>query len=157
MSEQSRSDEQRAAEEVIRDEVSRRLGVALVPKQLQLPGGARVDVDGVSPDEKVVVEIFAHQGGLRGGQFHKVARDALKLITLVRARPGTRTILGLASDAAAKAVSGRSWLAEALRTFDVEVLVVELPPDVRSGLVAAQHRQRMVNPTAEDEVSGDMT
>lgn len=57
------------------------VGVELTPRSLRLGGGARVDVDGVAPDESVFVEIFAHQGRLKGAQFHKVARDALKLIT----------------------------------------------------------------------------
>jgi hypothetical protein len=46
------------------------------PRSLRLDDGARIDVDGVAPDESVFVEIFAHQGWLKGAQFHKVTRDA---------------------------------------------------------------------------------
>jgi hypothetical protein len=71
----------------------------------------------VSEDESVLVEVFAHQGRLKGGQFHKVARDALKLITLARSREASRLILAFGEEAAA-CVIGRSWLAEA--TDDME-------------------------------------
>ena len=36
----------------------------------------------MSDDESVLVEVFAHQGQLKGGRRHKIAADALKLITL---------------------------------------------------------------------------
>lgn len=81
MAHQGDSYEQRSAEPLIRRAVSVAVGVELAPRSLRLDGGARVDVDGVAPDESVFVEIFAHQGRLKGAQFHKVARDALKLIT----------------------------------------------------------------------------
>jgi hypothetical protein len=41
----------------------------------------------VAADESILVEVYAHQGRLTGAQFHKVARDALKLATLGRSRP----------------------------------------------------------------------
>lgn len=142
----SDSSEQRSAEPLIRQAVSVAVGVELMPKSLRLDGGARVDVDGVAQDESVFVEIFAHQGRLKGAQFHKVARDALKLITLGRGRPKSRLILAFGDAAAAASVSAGSWLAEALRTWGIEVLVVNLDTDVRAGLLSAQARQIMVNP-----------
>jgi hypothetical protein len=108
---------------------------------------ARVDVDGVAPDESVLVEVFAHQGRLKGAQFHKVARDALKLITLRRSRNDSRLILAFGDADAAACVSGNSWLAEALRTWGIEVLDVDLDDEVRTGLRVAQARQVMVNST----------
>ncbi len=150
MTHQSDSHEQRRAEPLILAGVSAVVGVELAPRSLRLAGGARVDVDGVAPDESVLVEIFAHQGRLRGAQFHKVARDALKLITLGRTRTGCRLIVAFADSDAAACVSARSWLAEALRTWGVEVFVVEIDEDVRAGLRSAQVRQVMVNPTATD-------
>jgi hypothetical protein len=150
MTNQSDSHEQRSAEPLILAGVSAAVGVELAPRSLRLAGGARVDVDGVAPDDSVLVEIFAHQGRLKGAQFHKVARDALKLITLGRARTGCRLIIAFADSDAAACVSARSWLAEALRTWQVEVFVVELDEDVRAGLRSAQVRQVMVNPAATD-------
>ncbi len=146
MAHESDSHEQRCAEPLILAGVSAAVGVELTPRSLRLDGGARVDVDGVATDESVLVEIFAHQGPLKGGQLHKVARDALKLITLARSREHSRLIIAFGDYDAAACVSGTSWLAEALRVWRVEVLVVVLDDDVRAGLRAAQARQVMVNP-----------
>jgi hypothetical protein len=142
---QSDSDVQREAEPVILAGVSAQLGVGLVPRSLRLPGGARVDVDGAAEDESVFVEVFAHQGRLRGGQFHKVARDALKLITVGRGKPTARLILAFGDKEAAASVTGGSWLAEALSVWKVEVFVVELDDAIRGDLRAAQARQVMIN------------
>jgi hypothetical protein len=146
MTHQSDSHEQRSAEPLIREGVSVAVGVELTPRSLRLDGGARVDVDGVAPDESVLVEIFAHQGRLKGAQFHKVARDALKLITLRRSRSRSRLIIAFGDPDAAACVSANSWLAEALRAWEIKVLVVDLNDDVRAGLRSAQARQVMVNP-----------
>ena len=143
----SDSHEQRLAEPLILASVGKELRVELAPRSLRLEHGARVDVDGVAPDESVLVEVFAHQGRLRGGQFHKVARDALKLITLKRTRPAAQLVLAFGDPDAAACVTGTSWLAEALRAWEVAVLVAELDKEIRAGLRAAQVRQVMVNPS----------
>jgi hypothetical protein len=143
--------EQREAEPLIRSGVEAALGgTTLTPTTLTLPNGARVDVDGVDDEQRVFVEIFAKQGRLRGAQFHKVARDALKLITITKDRPETRRIVAFADQQAADCVLGKSWLAEALTTWGIEVLVVELDEEIRAGLRAAQARQVMMNPAELD-------
>jgi hypothetical protein len=60
------SSERRLAESVVLELVGARLSVTLTPQRLYLLGGASVDVDGVSPDESVLVEVFAHQGAFKG-------------------------------------------------------------------------------------------
>lgn len=147
MRHQSDSLEQRTAEPLILAGVAKMVGVELTPRSLRLDGGARVDIDGVAPDESVFVEIFAHQGRLKGAQFHKVARDALKLITLARSRAGSKLIIAFGDPDAAACVTGASWLAEALCSWGIEVLVVGLDDAVRAGLRDAQLRQVMVNPS----------
>lgn len=141
----SDSTAQSDAEPLILAAVAEQVGVALEPRRLTLPGGATADVDGVAPDESVLVEVFARQGALKGGQRGKIARDTLKLITLGQHRPAARLILALADEAAAKPLKGKSWLAEALATFEIEVLLVSLDAEVRAGIRAAQVRQVMVN------------
>ena len=149
MTHQSDSHEQRDAETLILAGLASELGTALTPRSLSLAEGARVDVDGVAHDESIFVEVFARQGRLKGAQFHKVARDALKLITLARDRPGARLIIAFGDETAAACVTRGSWLAEALRSWGIEVFVVDLEDAVRDGLRAAQVRQVMVNPTAD--------
>lgn len=149
MEHQSDSTPQLEAEPLILAELGKQLAVEFKPQSLRLAGGARVDVDGVAEDESVFVEVFAHQGTLKGAQFHKVARDALKLITLARDRHNARLIIAFGDEEAAQSVTAGSWLAEALRTWGVEIFVVQLEDSVRQGLRAAQTRQVMVNPGAE--------
>lgn len=103
----------------------------------------------MADDPLIFVEVFAHHGRLRGGQLHKVSTDALKLITIGRAHPSARLILAFADETAAQSVKGTSWRAEALRTWSVEVAVVEIGAEDRARIEAAQHVQRMVNPPIE--------
>jgi len=154
----SSSLEQLEAEPLIREGLSQHLGgITLEPRKLTLPHGARVDIDAASSDDSVLVEIHAHQGRLRGGQFGKVARDALKLITLSRTRPTSKLILAFADEDAAGCVHGRSWLAEAVKAWGIEVVVVPLDQNVRDGLRAAQVRQVMVNPPLNNDAAESAT
>jgi hypothetical protein len=145
---QSDSSEQRAAEDVIRAQVAAFLGKELQPAALTLESGAVVQVDGVAADESAFVEIFARQGALKGGQRHKVATDALKLITIGRSRPDADLVIAFADEQAASYATKGTWMAEALSTWGIKVVVVELHEDVRDGIRAAQVRQQMVNPAA---------
>jgi hypothetical protein len=148
MPHQSDSSAQRDAEPLIREKIAEHIHQELSPATVQLPSGASVQVDGATSDESVFLEIFAHQGPLKGGQRHKVATDALKLITLGRSRPEAQLIIAFGdSEAAAYATKG-TWLSEALATWGIAVLVVELDQAVRDGIRAAQVRQEMVNPAA---------
>jgi hypothetical protein len=109
MAHQSGSGTQLRAEQLILDKLKDQLDADLEPRSLQLPGGSRVDVDGVSADESVFIEIFARQGKLKGGQRRKVAQDALKLITLARSRPNARCIIAFGDTEAEQCVAGDSW------------------------------------------------
>jgi hypothetical protein len=107
-----------------------------------------VDVDGVATDESVLVEVFAHQGQLKGGQRHKIAGDALKLITIAHEKePPPRLVLAFADPQIATFFAGRGWLAAAVNAWRIEVIVAELDDAVREGIRGAQARQLMVNPS----------
>jgi hypothetical protein len=142
----SDSGEQQAAEEHIRMKVSEHLGRELSKKRIKLDGGAVMEVDGVTADESTFVEIFSHQGSMKGGQRHKIATDAFKLVTLGRSRPEATLILALAHPDAVRFATQRTWIAEALKEWGVEVLEVELDETATNELVKAQVRQVMVNP-----------
>jgi len=142
-----RADAHEKAEKLIRKRLSKKLDVDLTPQQLSLDGGAHVDVDGVGPDESVLVEIFAHQGGLKGGQRRKIMGDALKLITLGRSRPATKLIIAFCDQEAADGVVG--WLAEALDAWGVERRVVKLPDKVCADLRAERRHLKMVYPSSD--------
>lgn len=125
------------------------LGTAL---EARFVGGAPlraelgVEPDGVDPDKKIVVEVFARLGALKSAQVRKVRADVLKL-AYVRKKlgPEWRAVICFACNEAAASLTGRSWAAEAAREFGVDIAVHELPEDVRQSVLDAQLRQRMVN------------
>lgn len=132
---------QLAAEPLMVQAVAAKIGVPLAKTRLPIGDGVECEVDGASADRTVLVEAFAHQGAMRGAQIKKVSEDAFKLVTLAKGHTDMKLILAFADELAARSVLGRSWKAEALRLWGVEVLVVELPDDVRVGIHEAQVRQ----------------
>jgi hypothetical protein len=142
---------QREAEHVVRRQLAARLGVDLAPTTIRLKAGAPVEVDAGSPDGLVLAEIFARQGELKGGQQKKVAIDTLKLITIREERPGARLIVAFADQAAAAYATGGGWVAQALRTWSVEVEIVDLPDELRRRIREAQATQTMINPQRNEE------
>jgi hypothetical protein len=145
---------QRKAEGVIRDLLADHLGVGLRPREVKLAAGAPVNVDAVSDDRTVLAEIFARQGELKPGQQKKVAIDTLKLITIHRERPEAKLYITFADKAASQFATGCGWVAQALRTWDVKVVVLNIPQELRDEILAAQGDQRMTNP---DQAVGDVT
>lgn len=77
---------------------------------------------------------------MRGAQLKKISEERFKLVTLARDRPGMRLIVAFADELAATSFLGKSWRAEALRIWSVEVLVIDLHGDVRDDLRDAQVR-----------------
>jgi hypothetical protein len=142
----SDSSEQRVAELAILQLLSAQTGVSLAPAKLSLTGGATVNIDGFNPDARVLCEIYAHVGRTRGAQPGKVAKDILKMVAAEKAlgQPHKK-ILCFIDRSAAACVLGRSWLAEVAKDLGVDVLVLDIGPELTAQLVAAQKRQVMVN------------
>jgi hypothetical protein len=141
----SDSSVQLAAEVEIRAALQDEFGPGLKPDTVLIDGATPVKVDGVSDDERVFVEIFAHQGPLKGGQRRKVALDVLKLITIGREHPDAQLVIALADETAAASLKSNTWLATALRLWKIDVVVVPITDDTRAQLVDAQVGQRMDN------------
>ncbi len=143
----SDSSEQRIAETHILKSLERALGLHFDPGAV-LPIEVGVKPDAIDPVNKVVVEVYAMVGEVKGGQLQKIKGDILKLALIEKILgEGWRKILCFASDEAAKYVQGKSWVAEAARVFEVEVHLVHLPADHENNVISAQNRQHMVNPT----------
>jgi hypothetical protein len=110
-------------------------------------------LDGLQPDavdwtNRVLVEVYARVGHLKGAQLHKVKGDILKLLLLERKLSGAWTkLLCFGDHEAATLLTGRSWVATAASEFGVGLVVVEHSKQTVETLVAAQQRQRMVNAT----------
>ena len=152
----SNSTVQSNAETAIIASLADLLGIDLVlgPRQIQLNNGAHVVVDAATEDLSVVVEAYAHQGRLKGAQPKKIAQDILKL-ALIRQQPGhrsARAIIALADQAADDSITG--WLREAAATWQIEIMTVNLPAELKDSIRAAQTRQVMVN---VDQVVDEVT
>jgi len=79
----------------------------------------------------------------------KVAQDILKL-SLVRSQPGresTRLVIVFASGQALNSVLG-SWLRLAAQVHHIELVQVEIDPELRDQILEAQVTQNMVSPEA---------
>ena len=131
----SDSSEQRRAEFKILKKVRKalKLQAPLTPEKMQL-GGTKVQVDGVSRSKgkvKALVEVYAHQGRMKGSQPHKLMADAIKLSALrLRETPRPRAILAVSHEV--KDQLEQSWRWEALAAHHVEVQPVNLSAaDVR--------------------------
>ncbi|MEJ2890874.1 hypothetical protein [Actinomycetospora aeridis] len=80
MSHASDSAAQRDAEPEILARASEYFEKTLRPRKITTPEGGKVQLDGISDDNSVILEAHAHQGALRGAQAKKVLTDALKLV-----------------------------------------------------------------------------
>lgn len=135
---------QRRAEEVILRQLSRDVGLSLSPQPITL-GTVKVHVDGVDADETLLAEVYARQGALKGAQLKKISQDVLKLALLRRDErfANARTLIAFASEEARDSVRG--WLREAAEQLEVELVVVDVPEELRADIRQAQARQKMTN------------
>jgi hypothetical protein len=135
------SHEQREAEAVMVAALGERLGIELRPRVLTLPDGGRIELDAASDDLTVLCEAWAHQGAAKSAQKHKLLADAFKLTLAARVVGGSPKLFLLLSDEqACKHLRGRSWANAALREFGIELQVVELSDELRTGIKDAQQR-----------------
>jgi hypothetical protein len=133
---------QLAAEAEMRAALQDTFGPGLKPDTVLLDDTTPVKVDAVSPNRTVFIEIFAHQGLLKGGQRHKVAADALKLITIGREHLDAQLVMALVDETVAARLKSNTWLAAALRLWKVDVVVVPIKDDTRAQLRDTQVQQK---------------
>lgn len=140
---------QQQAEADLFQRVSIRLGVALEQNR-RIPvtpdGRTCVRPDFYSGTHRIVGEIFAHIGKPKKAQDNKIANDVLKMLLLDQATGIThRKLLVVCNTAEHAKLTGRSALAESIRRFGVEVLLIDPGDELREMLLQAQARQRMTN------------
>lgn len=135
---------QRSAETVMMKLLSERLSVELAPTTIRLDDGTRVELDGADAARTVLVESWARFGAPKPAHHKKVLTDALKLSWIAGhlVPHPARLVLLMADEAAAQPfISGAGWGARAIADLGVEVVVVELPPELVASIAAAQARQ----------------
>jgi hypothetical protein len=141
------SSEQVAAEEFMILSLEKHLGMkGRLKKDPIKMGKTSVCVDGFSIEEGVLCEAWAHQGAPKSAQKHKLPADAFKLAFVSEAvLPSARRILLLCDHQAAKAFQGTIWMATAIAAAKIEIVVVDLPEEIRRRVLQAQARQTMHN------------
>lgn len=142
---QSDSSEQQIAEKAILLALEAKLGICF-DESSDIGIDLAVKPDAVSSHNKIVVEVYARIGAVKGAQLHKIKGDILKL-AFIGQRSGSewRKILCFASKEAASYASGATWVAAAATGFGIEIVVVDIPEDIKASIVTAQVRQRMIN------------
>lgn len=143
----SSSVEQQEAEIFIAEIVKKWLGCSLQQKvKVFLGDGVHIEPDLYSEDEKIICEIFAHVGALKDGQKHKISQDILKMLLLEKTTGVQyKKIIVVADDKVAKYLHGKSFIAESIRQFGIEVKIINLSDEVRISVTNAQIRQIMIN------------
>ena len=143
----SSSHVQRHAEDVIFPLLEEKLGLVLEKNQkIVLSDAAHIEPDFYSESGKVVGEIYSHIGTPKPGQQRKIANDILKLLLLEKATGEKfRKIIVVCDEAVHRYLIGKSFVAESIRQFDIEVLLVEVPSELKSEILLAQKDQEMVN------------
>jgi hypothetical protein len=130
---------QREAELLIIGALSAQLGQPLAKTSIATNNGGRVELDGATGDLSVLVEAYAHQGALRGGQPKKLATDALKLTWIGRQVGAKRTILAVADRRVESYLRRpKAWLTQALIDLGIEVICVDLDDAMVDTIRAAQ-------------------
>jgi len=104
--------------------------------------GVRVEVDGASADQAVLVEAYAHVGRVRAAQGKKLATDAFKLVWAGQSLGATRLVIAVADiDAEKYLLRPGAWLTAALRDSNVEVVRVSIDAAAHARVVEAQRIQ----------------
>ena len=105
-----------------------------------------IQPDFYSEEFSIVGEIFAQIGKPKKAQDNKISNDILKMLLLDKiSGKQYRKIIAVCDKKEMKKLMGQSVLAESLKQFGVEVILVELDEDMRTKILKAQEIQRMTN------------
>lgn len=145
----SSSIEQMQAEDIIFALTEKILGTSLEKnKKIYLADNVftYIQPDFYSDERLIIGEIFAHIGKPKKAQDNKIANDILKMLLLEKITgQHYRKIIVVCDAAEKKKLEGLSALAESIRQFGVEILMVDIDADLRTRLIEAQDRQKMTN------------
>ena len=143
----SDSAEQQAAEDLVRAVLSEQTGLSYVEERIDFDGEyIMIDAVGRNVDGKAVelVEIYAHQGKLKGCQLKKPTDDAARLMlaqTHVERKSGKPKLrLAWCCEEAVGQVQ-RGWRGKALRSMNVEISAIDIDNVTIESIRKAQKRQ----------------
>jgi hypothetical protein len=138
----SDSMEQKLAENEIRSYLNKKYKLNLTSKKVLLKE-TTFQLDGYSESPPVLCEIYSHVGKLKPAQKNKINKDILKMLLIEKMGGKTcRKIIAFSDEEAAKSFSGgESWYSRLKDNFNIEILIIEIPSQLKESLVNAQKRQ----------------
>lgn len=100
-------------------------------------------VDGYSENPPILCEIYSRIGKLKVAQTNKIGKDILKMLLIEKMQNKTfRKIIAFADEETAHCFSGgESWYSKLKDNFNIEILVIAIPSDLKESLINAQKRQ----------------
>ena len=145
----SNSEEQLHAEKAMISILEKQLSVQLEKNRkiiLNQEHGIYIVPDVYSETSLIIGEIYAHVGKLKPAQSHKIANDILKMLLLEKSTGKCyRKIIAVCDKEVMKSTKGNSFLAEAIRQFEIDVIYLEIEENLKNQIIMAQQRQKMIN------------
>lgn len=145
-SQNSNSAEQQIAERILFEKVKQWLKKDIIANEKIPIGKTFMQPDFYSKEHAIIGEIFSHIGKPKKAQDNKIANDILKMLLLEKLEHKTyRKIIVVCDEEERLHLEGASVLSECIHQFGVEIILIEIDADLRTMLINAQKRQRMVN------------
>lgn len=100
-------------------------------------------VDGYSENPPILCEIYSRIGKMKVAQHNKIGKDILKMLLIEKMQGKTfRKIIAFADEEASSSFSGgESWYSKLKDIFNIEILVIDIPSELKESLLNAQKRQ----------------
>ena len=130
------------------EELEKIEGFVLHKVNVSIGNGLRVEVDAANVENDFYGEICARLTKIQPAHIEKVSADMLKLQLIEhKLDHSCRKVLCFADLMWGKFFAGKSWVAEAARSFGIQIVVVKVPEEILLQVFAAQRRQKLVNAT----------
>lgn len=141
----SNSDVQQKIEKYLVNEIKSKLNIKdlqLNPSLILSNAKVKIEPDFYSETNRIIGEIHVHLGKLKSAQRHKLSNDILKMLLLEKDRNIVcRKIIVVCSEEEYKELHGASFLAEAIRQFNIEIYFFNLNETDKQQLQDAMLRQ----------------
>ncbi|MBL1121396.1 MAG: hypothetical protein D8M26_00735 [Ignavibacteriae bacterium] len=100
-------------------------------------------VDGYSAEPPILCEIYSRIGKMKVAQHNKISKDILKKLLIEKlSYRQFKKIIAFADEEAAQPFSeGESWYSKLKEKFDIEVIIIQIPVELKSSILEAQKRQ----------------
>ena len=143
---ESRSDAQKDVENYMFKQLQEEFGDIKQNERICLDEDRKVYIrpDFFSESGKIIGEIHAHIGRLKPAQHHKIAADALKMLLFDGMHGGEfRKYIAVCDEEEEKQLTSDSYLAMALSHYQIKVIPIIIPAEMRQRLCEAMKRQDM--------------